>query len=275
MFVLTVEMKCGNAPARTVFRCAVRVSLQPLRFCEIHEFEKETDMIVPARWDTDNFYIKVGNLIAEGGLNKSFLLREMAHAREEHYDLLYLKGVNLPCDCLSENVILADEKVVYVQVNSGRETPVDDERVASALNSPLTEELLQLSYESGKYSRYRLDENFPKSVFDTLYRLWIVRSLNGEIATDVLVYSEGGHVLGVLTYKINENEAEIGIVAVSPEAAGKGIGSKLMQSFLSRMALGVKISVATQKRNRVACHYYEKNGFHIESVTNVYHLWIK
>lgn len=105
-------------------------------------------MIVPARWDTDNFYIKVGNLIAEGGLNKSFLLREMAHAREEHYDLLYLKGVNLPCDCLSENVILADEKVVYVQVNSGRETPVDDERVASALNSPLTEELLQLSYES-------------------------------------------------------------------------------------------------------------------------------
>lgn len=88
-------------------------------------------MIVPARWDTDNFYIKVGNLIAEGGLNKSFLLREMAHAREEHYDLLYLKGVNLPCDCLSE--------IVYVQVNSGRETPVDDERVASALNSPLTE----------------------------------------------------------------------------------------------------------------------------------------
>lgn len=57
MFVLTAEMKCGNAPARTVFRCAVRVSLQPLRFCEIHEFEKETDMIVPARWDTDNFYI--------------------------------------------------------------------------------------------------------------------------------------------------------------------------------------------------------------------------
>lgn len=53
--------------------------------------------------------------------------------------MLYLKGVNLPCDCLSENVILADEKVVYVQVNSGRETPVDDERVASALNSPLTE----------------------------------------------------------------------------------------------------------------------------------------
>ena len=53
-------------------------------------------MIVPARWDTDNFYIKVGNLIAEGGLNKSFLLREMAHAREEHYDLLYLKGVYLP-----------------------------------------------------------------------------------------------------------------------------------------------------------------------------------
>ena len=72
-------------------------------------------------------------------MNKSFLLREMAHAREEHYDLLYLKGDNLPCDCLSENVILADEKVVYVQVNSGRETPVDDERVASALNSPLTE----------------------------------------------------------------------------------------------------------------------------------------
>ena len=275
MFVLAAEVKGGSAPVRTVFQSAVWVFLQPLRFCETHEFEIKKEMIVPARWDTDNFHIKVGNLIAEDGLNKSLLLREMAHAREEHYDLLYLKGVNLPCDCLSENVVLADEKVVYVQVNSSREKPVDDEHVVSALNGSLTDELLQLSYESGKYSRYRLDGNLPKSVFDTLYRLWIVRSLNGEIATDVLVYREGGHVLGVLTYKINENEAEIGIVAVSPEAAGKGIGSKLMQSFLSRMASGVKISVATQKRNRVACHYYEKNGFHVESVTNVYHLWIK
>ena len=49
-------------------------------------------MIVPARWDTDNFYIKVGNLIAEGGLNTSFLLSEMADAGEADYDLIYLKG---------------------------------------------------------------------------------------------------------------------------------------------------------------------------------------
>ena len=232
-------------------------------------------MIELARWDTENFHIKVGNLIAHPGIDRSRLLQEMARAKDEHYDLLYLKGVNLPCDCLSENVILADEKVVYIQTKNHEDSHFEDCHVASVLNCPLTEELLELAYESGKYSRFHLDANLPESVYLTLYRLWIERSLKGEIATDVLVYRENGHVLGVLTYKINADAVDIGIVAVSSKAAGKGIGSKLMQSFLSRMADGTKISVATQKRNRIACHYYDKNGFRVESVTNIYHLWIR
>lgn len=63
----------------------------------------------------------------------------------------------------------------------------------------------------------------PSSVFETLYGLWIKRSLNGEIATDVLGYVDNGRILGILTYRQKENEATIGIIAVDSQASGHGV----------------------------------------------------
>lgn len=50
--------------------------------------------------------------------------------------------------------------------------------------------------------------------------------------------------------------------------------SKLMQSFLASLPVGTRVNVATQKCNKIACHYYEKNGFYVEDVTNIYHIWL-
>ena len=64
----------------------------------------------------------------------------------------------------------------------------------------------------------------------------------------------------MLTYKKEENCVDIGLIAVNPTVAGRGVGSKIMQTFLSKFEAGTHIEVATQKRNAVACRYYEKNG---------------
>lgn len=232
-------------------------------------------MIELVKWDTENLGIKVGNLRWDEAIDATVLRREMAKAQSEGYDLLYLKGIELPEDCLFDNVVLADEKMEYTQTISDNRTTFQlDCQVISILNHPLTEELLQLSYESGKYSRYHLDKNMSSSVFETLYGLWIKRSLNGEIATDVLGYVDNGKILGILTYRQEDNEVTIGIIAVGPKASGQGIGTKLMQSFLASLPVDTKVNVATQKCNEIACHYYEKNGFHVEDVTNIYHIWL-
>ena len=229
-------------------------------------------MIELAKWDSEHFGIKVGNIIPPESISEIWLDGIMSDARRDGYNLLYLKGITLPENMLSDNIVLADEKVIYAKTTKGCYSY--DKHVISILNKELSEEILDLAYESGKYSRYNLDGKFQKHVFRTLYKQWMGRSLSGEIATEVLGYVDSGHCRGMLTYKVKDNKVDIGLVAVSPEMAGKGIGSKLMRSFLSSLNLGTRVEVATQKINCVACHYYEKNGFAVDSITNVYHIWL-
>lgn len=231
-------------------------------------------MIEIAQWDTEHFGIKVGSLIPDGNVSKETLDKEITSAKAEGYDLLYLKGCKLQEDCLSDRVILADEKVVYSLTKHTDDYHKCD-KVVSYLNKELDVKLLTLALQSGGHSRYYTDKNMPVSVYITLYRIWIKNSLNGSIATDVLVYLDGNEVLGLLTYKLNDKKAVIGLVDVDNSSKGKGIGSKLMHTFLSVLPYGTKVEVATQKSNSVACHYYEKNGFNIDCITNIYHIWIK
>lgn len=231
-------------------------------------------MIQLAQWDTDNLGLKIGNLQFDGDLQICKMYHEIAQSVKDGYDLLYLKGVTLPKGCLSSKLLLADEKVIYVQVIE-KEFKNMDSHVVSFLNHELTPELWNLTLESGWCSRYKTDPNFPPEVFSILYRQWILKSLNGTIATDVLVYILDNIPIGFLTYKKKKEKVDIGLVAVNKDYAGKGIGTTLMQSFLSKFEKGTRVEVATQKSNTGACRFYERNGFVVESISNIYHIWNK
>ena len=64
-----------------------------------------------------------------------------------------------------------------------------------------------------------------------MYRLWVDNSLSKQFADDILVYKEGKTVSGMVTYKQNKDKASVGLIAVSPEAQGKGIGKKITASI--------------------------------------------
>lgn len=229
-------------------------------------------MITTAQWDTENFGIKVGNLSFEGEITAEKLCKIREIAQKDDYDLLYIKGGKIPAGFLDNNLLLADQKVVYSKCIMEQSEACD---AVSVLHHPLSEDLLSLAYESGKYSRYRLDSQLPLHIFPTLYRLWMSRSLSGEIADNVLAIQDGKKNIAMLTYKYSDGVYDIGLVAVSPDYAGKGVGSKLMKSFFAMLEPGSEVNVATQKQNSVACHYYEKNGFTVKSITNIYHLWVR
>lgn len=230
-------------------------------------------MIQPATWDTEHFGLKVGELLWTGDFDNQQLEAWKTRSKKEGYDVLYLRGVELPEDALDEDVVLADQKTVYAMTIDHHRPSNRDNNVVSLLHRDLSPELLELAYESGKFSRYRTDKRFPNHVFPTLYRIWIMDSLRGLIATDVLAYMDKDAPIGIITYKQEGWHVTIGLVAVHPAWAGRGIGTRLMQSFLSLFEPGTQIDVATQACNRGACHFYEKNGFAIKSVTNIYHIW--
>jgi dTDP-4-amino-4,6-dideoxy-D-galactose acyltransferase len=74
---------------------------------------------------------------------------------------------------------LIDDKVVYTKEigNTGQ----FDNKISQYNATNVNEELYELAFESGKYSRFKLDKNLPSGSFEKLYSLWIERSVKGEI----------------------------------------------------------------------------------------------
>lgn len=220
-------------------------------------------------WDSENFGFKVGR----------FSIRETSDFKLDHlsdlmtteaYDLVYLVSpTNLGIDAFYDN------KLTYSKAYERNDTPLNA-HVHSYKGRHLTEKLLELSFESGKYSRYRLDNKFPQDKFQYLYRKWIENSLLTEYATDVLVYEDEGNPIGLLTYRISKNNASIGIIATHPNFQGCGIGSSLMRHFESILPESVEtLEVVTQGINLSARKFYEKFGYTVAESCYVYHIWSK
>jgi dTDP-4-amino-4,6-dideoxy-D-galactose acyltransferase len=103
------------------------------------------------------------------------------------------------------------------------------------------------------------------------------RSIDREIAKDVFVSAENDNVNGVITVGEKNGRADIGIIAVDETARGNNIGKKLMNKAeeFGQLNNYDQMQVVTQKANHAACAFYKRCGFYIDSVVNVYHLWIK
>ncbi|MDZ7721960.1 MAG: GNAT family N-acetyltransferase [candidate division KSB1 bacterium] len=75
----------------------------------------------------------------------------------------------------------------------------------------------------------------------------------------------------------NNGTAQIGLIAVHPQAQGKGIASYLIQVATNyAFDRGFEtLEVATQYNNKPAMKLYQKSGFKIKSKQYIYHIWNK
>lgn len=135
--------------------------------------------------------------------------------------------------------------------------------------------LLQLAFDSGVYSRFRTDPRFTGNEFEKLYRLWMERSISGEIADAVMLFDEGTGITGMVTVSAENGGAEIGLIAVDGAARGRGIGKQLIagaEDFAARKGCS-QLRVATQAANQPAVGIYLKSGFTEYSRIYIYHWW--
>ena len=139
------------------------------------------------------------------------------------------------------------------------------------------DKLIDLSIQSGIYSRFNIDKKIGKEKFQQLYTLWMVNSINLKIAKDVLVYTEMKDLAGFVTLGEKNNQADIGIISVDSTFRKKGIGKILMTSAEKKFSnLGYdSIQVVTQGDNIPACKLYESCGYQVDSLEFFYHIWKK
>lgn len=224
-------------------------------------------------WDSEYFGFNVGEYTVD--LKEPASLDELSHeARKKNYTLLYVRSsYQLP----GFEGIFCDEKIEYA-TTSFKNNLVKCKCVNEYQGSTVNQQLINLAFVSGKYSRYHLDTLFPEEKFENLYRIWMEKSVSHEIATGVLVYQEQDdkNIEGMLTYKIEADHSSVGLFAVDPQIQGKGIGTKLLNHLFSIIPHTEQhiLTIDTQGVNKPARRFYEKNGLYINSRTWLYHVWI-
>jgi dTDP-4-amino-4,6-dideoxy-D-galactose acyltransferase len=230
-------------------------------------------------WDTNFLGYKVASILLNS-VTSIELAEILDCLKKENVKLAYLQLT--PSDIYSNNAavenngVLADEKTVFsITLNPNILYDVDS-HIEYYKGNVINEDIYNIAIESGHQSRFRIDNHFATDVQEKMYRIWIEKSINGEMADEVIVYIEDNKVLGLVTVQKKNNIGIIGLVGVIANARSKGIGLKLMEAtkdwFVKNKIL--YIEVVTQALNIGACRYYVKSGFEIKEVSNYYHIWI-
>lgn len=225
-------------------------------------------------WDSDFFGKKIAKVYAEDIESAQLLLNQ---CKEDQYEWVYLiLPSHTPPMPPLQGLYLVDHKTTYYRNLDPTASFSVHPAVVSYPAQPPSDELYELAFLSGSYSRFRIDPHCSQQQFEALYRIWIERSADRTIAQELFVYEDQGHAVGMITVAIRDQVGSIGLVAVHEQWAGKGVGKALLQTvfaYLQSKAV-YQLTVVTQAQNRQACAFYEKNGFVIQIVEQIYHYWI-
>ena len=88
--------------------------------------------------------------------------------------------------------------------------------------------------------------------------------------------NEHNKILGFITIgELNKQTSEIGLIAVSKDARGKGLARELINSaIIESINRGYEsIEVVTQKGNTPAINLYLNTDFRKKKNINIYHYW--
>jgi dTDP-4-amino-4,6-dideoxy-D-galactose acyltransferase len=231
-------------------------------------------MIEKLQWDSEKFQLEVGKFNAQTPED----LQQFTAAEKSAFDLIYIFCP--PTLSKSESnwfsgqkLSLLDRRQNFTRKVSADEFIETDPHIQPV--SELSDKLLDLTFQSGSHSRFKTDNRLDPGIFEMLYRTWITRSVNKEIAKEVFGYFEGDTLLGLITYGVKNNSGDIGLIAVDGSQRGKGLGKKLIHQVIARTQKDGfdSLTVATQGLNTGAIHFYQSCGFRVTDEMDVYHFW--
>lgn len=241
---------------------------------------KLSDPIQYKAWDSQFFGYKVGALLYAGQHEVS-VVQLLDCIKKSDFELIYFSCENFSASDrkLLENRATFYESKVYLkkeihQLLDGNDA-LDGMQLISMIGQAADDHLLSLAYQSGLFSRFKLDKGFSGNEFEKLYKEWITKSVAGEMADEVFVLADKqAEYKGFVTVKLEDDFAEIGLIAVNEKHRGQNIGSSLLRA-VEKYALekGKRhVQVATQEINSTALNFYLKNGFKLVKKLELFHI---
>ena len=219
-------------------------------------------------WDSDFFKIEIGELIKLNSNQGNIL-----------YDLIYVKQIENN-EFEIENFLntFKETKIVFKKELNKENKILDIDNIFDFDSRKINAELLYpLAFESGKFSRFKLDTKFGNDKFELLYKKWVDNSISKIFADKIFYYQSEKEVIGFVTVKNSNDFSTIGLIAVNNNYQGKGIGKQLI-NFVENYCLVLNINelrIPTQKENISACNFYMKLGYSIFEKLVLKHYWKK
>lgn len=223
-------------------------------------------------WDSTFFGYEVGRIIISEENSIDF---NNFVADSNKYRLIYIFS-KIPLENSSFNLV--DKKTIFIQKIEPYTSDVKSSVLIEQYKTEKHdfEQLKSLAFQSGIYSRFFTDKLFIDNEFQRLYTRWIEMSVNDSKNYTVLVAFYNEIVVGFITLKyINIKKSEIGLIAVSQDYRGLGIGKSLIYEAIQKsIENGIEeIHVTTQLDNTIAVNLYKSTNFNIQEITYIYHWW--
>lgn len=126
-------------------------------------------------------------------------------------------------------------------------------------------------------TRFFSDSHFPRQRVEDLYSTWITLESQGRAQTVLVAASAANQPLGYVSCHLDpaRREGQIGLVGVSPEVRGRGVGKNLVLAAIDwfRAQGAHEVTVVTQGNNRAAQRLYQQCGFLSRDLQLWYHKW--
>lgn len=255
---------------------------------ELRGEEKLEKSVVPLPWDSQHFGIPIARILPSD-LQNSDLRNALSYAKSEGFHLVYWatsqKWELLSTLLMDFSGLLVDRKVTFQKklmrssIPDSGPNPSSSFKVVEYTQCQATELLLALAVQSGLHSRFNVDPHIPKYKFESMFHVWMERSVAHDLADVVFVAVHPANThqyLGVITASVEHGVGKVGLLSVLPSYQGKGIGSLLMRAVHQWMYAHEcsEMIVVTQQDNAAACKLYAQLDYRIQSLENFYHFWV-
>ncbi|QLI76487.1 GNAT family N-acetyltransferase [Bacillus pumilus] len=157
------------------------------------------------------------------------------------------------------------------------EIPSTGEDVVISLpNEKEYDEAVSLAYQAFVKSRYALDPFLDPSAVQHFFQEWMKNNLLGRADINIAA-KVNDEVVGLIQGVIKDDELVLDLLAIRPDAQGKGLGKKLVIAMVkASYERGHRfMSAGTQMHNTTAIQLYEKLGFRTKNAFLYYHVWPK
>jgi len=221
-------------------------------------------------WDSNFFGFETGKLVYNDILEEQINIPN-AYKLVYLFSDKYLNEKELQQKVSNRKVLFVDEKRSYEKAIENYATV--DKNISLYTSEKVEAQLLNLTFQSGTFSRFNIDSNFSEGAFQNLYRIWIEHSIS-DIQTDIIVMYQKNKMEGFVTFEFKK-EAKIGLIAVNENKRADKIGTRLL-NYLENRATEMafkKLKVVTQGKNIAACKFYENYGFKLKKTSFIYHIW--